>query len=193
MSAPMGHTCATTMLTVSTPWAHIAVCARMDSLEMDSTAQVTHTNPCAKPHCCFFKICMNAWCVYGLCFCVWSPQQTAMSVQRTATCVRVATVWTCQEASAVNVTWVSSPLLMAKPARVSQYDTATPDYPGSRPLKWCPHPKLRWVIQKGLVLLWWMVVCFPVWRNNRSEQMLLSSGTREVVFWTWEVHNMVRI
>lgn len=43
MSVPMGHTCAATTLTVSTPWAHIAVRARMDSLEMDSTAQVTHT------------------------------------------------------------------------------------------------------------------------------------------------------
>lgn len=55
-SAPTGHTCATTMLNVSTPWAHIAVHARRDSLEMDSTAQ------------------------------------TVMSVQRTATCVRAATV-----------------------------------------------------------------------------------------------------
>lgn len=43
-SAPMGPTCAAIMLNVSTPWALIGVHARRDSLEMDSTAQVTPTN-----------------------------------------------------------------------------------------------------------------------------------------------------
>lgn len=55
-NAQMGHICAATMLTVSTPWALIDACARMDSLEMDSLAQI------------------------------------AMSAQRTATCVKTATV-----------------------------------------------------------------------------------------------------
>lgn len=145
-----------------------------------------------KPHSLkdTWKHCVLTW----LCVCVWSPPQTAMSVQRTATCVRVATVWTCQEASAVNVTWASYPLLTARPARVRRNNTAIPDYPGSRPLNLCPHIKLRWVIQKDLLLLWWMVVCFPVWRNKRSKQMLPSSGTwRLRVFWTWEVHNMLTI
>lgn len=43
MNARMGHIGAATMPTVSTPWAPIDACARMDSLEMDSLAQVTHT------------------------------------------------------------------------------------------------------------------------------------------------------
>lgn len=55
MNAPMGHTCAATMPTVTTPWAHIAAHARKDFLEMGSSAQ------------------------------------TATSVPRTATSVRVAT------------------------------------------------------------------------------------------------------
>lgn len=43
MSVRTGHTCAATTVTVTTPWARIAVRARMDSLEMDSTAQVTRS------------------------------------------------------------------------------------------------------------------------------------------------------
>lgn len=74
----------------------------------------------SKPHFLFFKRC--ALCVYGLC--VWSPLQTVMSVQRTATCVRAATVWTSPEDIAVNVTWASYPLLTRSPARVRQIDTA---------------------------------------------------------------------
>lgn len=38
-----GPTCAATTPTVTTPWARIAVRARTDSLETDSTAQVTHS------------------------------------------------------------------------------------------------------------------------------------------------------
>jgi len=49
MSVQMGHTCAATTPTASTPWAPIAVHARRDSLEMDSTAQVTLTNQDLRP------------------------------------------------------------------------------------------------------------------------------------------------
>lgn len=40
----MGHTCAATTPTASTPWARTAVRARKASQEMDSTAQVTQAN-----------------------------------------------------------------------------------------------------------------------------------------------------
>lgn len=134
MSVQMGHTCATTMLTVTTPWAHIAAHARMDFLEMDSSALVIYKTPFLYYSIIFyFKMTYEGipclWAVF-----VWSLLQTPMSVQRTATCVRVATVWTCQEATAVIVTWASSPLLMARPARVRQYSTALPDLAGSSPL-----------------------------------------------------------
>lgn len=44
MSVQMGHTSAATMPSVTTQWARIVARARMDSLEMDSPAQVTHTH-----------------------------------------------------------------------------------------------------------------------------------------------------
>lgn len=52
--------------------------------------------------------------------CVWP--QTAMSARRTATCARAATAWTCREATVANATWVSSPLLMGRPATVRRRD-----------------------------------------------------------------------
>lgn len=92
----------------------------------------TRKNPYPAQHFCSLK---GSWMHFGFTDCVWSTLQTAMNVQRTATCVRAATVWTCPEASAVNVTWASSPLLTARPARVRQRNTAIPDYRGSRPFE----------------------------------------------------------
>lgn len=67
MSAPMGHTCAATMPTVTTPWAHIAVRARRDSLETGSTAQVTHAKPISCTTFLLIRRFMNAFWVYRLC------------------------------------------------------------------------------------------------------------------------------
>lgn len=115
-----------------------------------------------KLHCWFWS---DSWMhsVFMDCVCLRSLLQTATSVRRTATCVRVATVWTCQEASAVNVTWASSPLLTARPVLVRQYRTALPDRAGPRPLTWCPH--LNYV--EWLKKVWCYSGhsgCFPVWR-----------------------------
>lgn len=57
----MGHTSATTMLSVTTQWARIVARARMDSLEMDSPAQVTHTN--LRPSTSLTTFFVNEFCV----------------------------------------------------------------------------------------------------------------------------------
>lgn len=92
---------------------------------------------------------------------VWRPLQTAMSVQKTATCVKMATVWIYPEVSDVNVTWASSPRLMAKPARVRHCSLLL-------------FLKLL-NISQHLKKVWCLV--FPVWKRIHLKRSMLNTGS----------------
>lgn len=140
MSARMGPTSATTTQSVTTPWAHTAARARRDSLEMVSTAQVTHTLQTA-----FIFTCWGSVQRGDQSDCAWP--QTATSARRTATCVRAATAWTCREATAASATWALSPPLTGRPAMVRQWEEWVevpvwmPAFTASKGV--CPHRSVR--------------------------------------------------
>lgn len=143
-------------------------CTCKDGFSGDGFYCSGHTHKTAltlRPKLPFWYQCNTCRCSMSMdCVCLWSPLQTPMSARRTATCVRVATAWTCREASAANVTWASSPLLMARPAMVRQQHTALRDYSGSTLLNHIYY--VEWFKK------WCWMTCFRVQRNNLFKQML---------------------
>ena len=172
MNVPMGHTCATTTLTVSTPWAHIAVRARMDSLETDSTAQVTHYRTMSNTKLFLFvNVPMHF---------VFTDSVSVINTDSDE-CADNGNL--CESGHCLNL-----PGGFRCECDMGFFPTTDGKACEGKTTQRC-HFSLSW-----LRPLWfkpirlWLIFSFLIWRNNQSKQMLPSSGTRDIVFWTWEVY-----
>lgn len=142
MSAQMGPTCAATTPTVSTPWAPTAARARTDSLEMDSTAQVTVLKPRVL---LLYKKNTLTHCVFTDCDNVrLTPTDSDECAENgnlceNGHCLNLQGGFRCE----CDMGFVPTPEGKAcKGKKKQKYIKAIPDYLVSRPLNWCPHSEL---------------------------------------------------